>query len=156
MRHKRLLLDGATYHVISRTVAGEMLMGPEEMKELFQSVIRRAKEKYSFTVSDFTIMGNHFHFVIKPEGRDILPVIMQWILGVSAQAINKRLNRFGHFWFDRYKSWIVPNMRALQQLFEYIGNNPVRARIADRPEDWPFGGAYHRKIGDLSIISPCT
>lgn len=36
------------------------------MKELFLSVVKRAKGKYDFRLENLCVMGNHFHFIIKP------------------------------------------------------------------------------------------
>ncbi len=49
---------------------------------------------------------------------------------------NKRHGRRGFFWGDRFKSVIVENGETLVNCLAYIDLNPVRAGIADRPEDY--------------------
>ncbi len=49
---------------------------------------------------------------------------------------NKRRNRKGFFWGDRFKSVIVQEGETLVNLLAYIDLNPVRAGIVDKPEDY--------------------
>ena len=53
---------------------------------------------------------------------------------------NKKHDRKGYFWGDRYKSVIVEEGRTLINLLAYIDLNPVRAGIVKRPEDYRWSG----------------
>jgi REP element-mobilizing transposase RayT len=53
---------------------------------------------------------------------------------------NKKHNRKGYFWGDRYKSVIVEEGRTLINLLAYIDLNPIRAGIVKRPEDYRWSG----------------
>jgi REP element-mobilizing transposase RayT len=69
---------------------------------------------------------------------------------------NKRHNRRGFFWGERFKSLIVENGETLINCLAYIDLNPVRARIVDRPEDYRWSSlGYHvqtdNKEGLLSL-----
>jgi putative transposase len=70
--------------VTARANRKEMILDTNAMKELFLSVVKRAKEKYDFRLENFYIMGNHF--IIQPIRGESLSAIMQWILSVSAMA----------------------------------------------------------------------
>ena len=57
---------------------------------------------------------------------------------------NKRHNRQGYFWGDRFKSLIVQDGNSLINCLAYIDLNPVRAGIVDRPEDYRWSSiGYH-------------
>ena len=57
---------------------------------------------------------------------------------------NKRHNRRGFFWAERYKSVIVDNGETLINCLAYIDLNPVRAGLATRPEDYRWCSlGYH-------------
>ncbi|NCC84656.1 MAG: hypothetical protein EOM03_11090 [Clostridia bacterium] len=49
---------------------------------------------------------------------------------------NKKHNRKGYFWGDRYKSLIVEEGHTLINLLAYIDLNPIRAGIVKKPEDY--------------------
>jgi putative transposase len=152
MRRPRLLQDGALYHVTARANRKEMILDVDVMKELFLSVIKRAKAKYAFRLENFCIMGNHFHFVIKPLNGENLSAIMRWILSVFAMAFNKRMGFSGHVWGERFFSRIISSFNELMQVFEYIDTNPVRANQVEDRRVWHWGGLWHNRTGVREIL----
>jgi putative transposase len=104
MRRARQLKEGAKYHVMAHAHRREMVLESKELKEMFLEVVRRARKRYKFLIYNFCIMGNHFHFILKPLEDESLSRIMQWILSVFAIKYNKAFNFIGHVWYDRFKS----------------------------------------------------
>jgi putative transposase len=152
MRHPRKIEEGARYHVTSRANRKEMIFDSKGMRELFISVVKKAKRKYSFRLENFTIMGNHIHFIIQPSRGNNLSVIMRWILSVFAMAYNKITGLTGHVWGDRFFSRIIPNLRELLQTFEYIDNNPVKASLVINRCEWRWGGLWHDRTGQRDLV----
>ena len=56
---------------------------------------------------------------------------MRWINGGYARYFNKRYNRRGYVFQDRYKSLATQEMAYLCELIRYVHLNPVRAGIVD-------------------------
>ena len=153
MRRNRQLLEGAEYHVTVRINRGEKIFLVQEDRELFMAIFKRAKKKFTFSIRNFCIMGNHVHMLIKPGHGESLSKIMQWLLGVFAQAWNKRHGLSGHLWGDRFFSRILNGILDIMRVFLYIDYNPVIAGIVERPEQWEYGGLWHHKIGTTDITS---
>jgi putative transposase len=65
---------------------------------------------------------------------------MQLISGRVAQQYNRRRNRKGAFWTDRYHATAVGGMEHLLRCWTYIDLNMVRAGVVDHPSDWPVCG----------------
>ena len=62
---------------------------------------------------------------------------------------NKRHNRRGYFWGDRFKSVIVENGETLINCLAYIDLNPLRAGLVERPEDYRWNSmGYHIQTGN--------
>ena len=62
---------------------------------------------------------------------------------------NKRHNRRGYFWGDRFKSLVVENGETLINCLAYIDLNPVRAGLVERPEDYRWNSiGYHVQTGN--------
>lgn len=154
MRHSRVLQPDAEYHVVARANRREFIFDSPEIKELFLDVLRRAKKKYAFSVSNFCIMSNHFHLMIRPAAGESLSRIMQWILSVFAARFNRRFGYVGHVWYDRFKSKIIASFRHFLAAFFYIAANPVRANMVAGITDYPFSGLQHIRDGDFSILDP--
>ena len=152
MRKNRELLEGAEYHVSARINRGEMVFRIREDRELFMSIIKRAKRKFNFLLKNFCIMGNHIHFIIKPEAGNSLSKIMQWILGVYAQTWNKKHGLSGHLWGERFFSRIIKGIEDFLRVFLYIDQNPVAAGLVEQPGHWEYGGAWYQKNGFNDVI----
>jgi hypothetical protein len=61
-----------------------------------------------------------------------------------ARYYNKRNNRRGYFWGDRFKSVIVENGETLINCLAYIDLNPLRAGMVERPEQYRWNSlGYH-------------
>jgi putative transposase len=59
---------------------------------------------YPFTLYTLCIISNHVHYLLESEAPGDLPRIMHWLDWYSAMCCNRRLNRTGHFWEQRYHS----------------------------------------------------
>jgi len=88
----------------------------------------------------YCIMATHVHVLFDtadfPEAQ--LPKIMQQIKGRSAYLCNKILGRKGAFWRDESYDRYVRNTQELQRIVAYILDNPIKAGLVKRREDWPF------------------
>ena len=140
MRKPRRLIENGLYHVVARANRKEFIFYPDEIKLMFLAVVKEAKCKFHFSLTNFCIMNNHFHIMIKPGQGENLSRIMQWILSVFALRFNKRLGYTGHVWYDRFKSKIVAGFSDFLHTFRYIALNPVRAGIVGNPLAYPFNG----------------
>jgi putative transposase len=152
MRLPRKLKEGARYHVTARANRQEMILEAGDMKELFLSVVKRAKKKYDFRLENFCIMGNHFHFVIQPSRGQSLSAIMRWILSVFAMAYNRIKGLTGHVWGSRFFSRIIASLSEYLQVFEYVDNNPVKASQVEDRREWPWGGLWHDRRGCRDLV----
>jgi putative transposase len=154
MRKKRALKDYAIYHVIARTNRRERIFISAEIKEMFVNTMRRAKRVHGFTIRNFCVMGNHVHLLIEPFKGENLSRIMQWILGVFARQYNRRFHLIGHVWYDRFKSFILSTFRRFAVTFNYITENPIKAGIASKFDEYPYCGATLLSKGLCNIVGP--
>ncbi|MDR2150970.1 MAG: transposase [Spirochaetaceae bacterium] len=149
---------GLTYHVTSKVNRDAFELEPDEMKKLFLTVIAEAKTSkgFKFNLWNFCIMGNHFHFLITPEKGESLSEILKWIKMVFAIRWNKKHHKTGHFWGDRFFSREIKDEKDFWTVFEYIDQNPVAAKLVQKPEEWQYSGAYHREHGIMTVVSLVT
>jgi putative transposase len=82
-----------------------------------------------------------------PYLREKLSSLSEFIREIKvgfARFYNRRNNRRGYFWGDRFKSVIVEKGETLINCLAYIDLNPLRAGIVDRPEDYRWNSlGYH-------------
>ena len=143
MRKTREFVDGATYHVISRTNDKIRVFDCNVGKKIMILVIKDAKEKYGFKLHNFCIMPTHFHMLITPEKGTNLSRIMQWIKTHSAKRWNRIHGSKNHLWGDRFFARAIKDLREFFLIYDYIDQNPVKAGLAHTPYDWKTSGAYY-------------
>jgi len=91
----------------------------------------------------YCIMPNHIHIVFSPlpNSDDHYPsvtTIMQSLKAYTAREANKLLDRQGQFWQrESYDHW-VRNSNELRRIVLYVINNPVKAKLVDHWQDWPW------------------
>lgn len=153
MRRKRILKKGARYHVSIRVNNKEMLLKTVAAKTLFLALLRKAKQRYVFSIENYVIMGNHVHLLILPGTDESLSRIMQWLLSGFAMTYNKRFNRSGHFWGERFFSRVIESFYDYLNTFEYIDRNPIVAGLAGNEYGWKFSGVYEHRNGRNSLLT---
>ena len=147
MRKKRELIDGASYHVTSRTNNKCKVFECRVGRKMMLLILEKAKEKYGFHLSNFCIMPNHVHLLIKPADGTNLTTIIQWIKTKSAKCYNFHNGFIDHMWGERFFSRAIKNQTEFDTVMDYIDQNPVKAELVAKPSDWTASGAYYRKHG---------
>jgi REP element-mobilizing transposase RayT len=97
----------------------------------------------------WVVMPNHFHSLFSRAEEIKIWKIMQTFKSFTAHEANRILGRGGKFWFDEYFDRYMRNEKHFRSTVRYIENNPVKARLCSKPEDWPFSSAWFRARGKL-------
>ena len=139
-RQPRFTRENVKYHVTAKANRGEMSFEDAAIKELMIDIIKRAKQKYTFALDNFCLMDNHIHIMIYPGKGESLSKIMQWILGVFAAAYNRHKKQKGHVFGERFKSKIIETLQQYIRTYDYIANNPVKAKMVNHPTDYKYNG----------------
>jgi len=87
------------------------------------------------------VMPTHAHLLFTPlrnsEGWVVsLPEVMRLIKGRSAHFINRLLDRHGPVWQEESFDHVLRSNESLVEKVNYICQNPVRARLVCREEDY--------------------
>ena len=64
--------------------------------------------------------------------------ILKMIKGTSARSVNELRNSGGPVWQDESFDHVLRSNENLHEKVEYIRQNPVRRRLVQRPEDYPW------------------
>ena len=62
----------------------------------------------------------------------------------TSHEANKLLDQHGQFWMEDYFDRYVRDEKHFASAIAYIENNPVKARLCKKPEDWLFSSAWFR------------
>ena len=105
----------------------------------FLRLFAEATTRFAWKVSAFCLMPNHYHLVLTAPLTQ-LSAGMHRLNGLYAQGFNKRYDRPGHLFQNRFDARLVEGDRHLQAVCRYVVDNPVRARLCRRGESWPWCG----------------
>ncbi len=107
-----------------------------------------------YSLIDWCIMPNHVHILIRlMENQSLADIVRSW-KGGSAIEINRVLNRKGPLWQRDYYDRYVRDLDHLHDCIAYIRNNPVKAGLCGKPEDWPFSSVGVNWNGALALAGP--
>ena len=133
-------IPGEYLHIIVRGIGKQILFeDSSDYKRYLSSLIQYAQQE-DITILAYCLMENHVHLLIR-DTHGAVPVFMKKT-GVSyAQYYNRKYERTGHLFQDRYKSEIITDDAYLLSVFRYILNNPAKAGICEAAEySW---SSYH-------------
>jgi len=153
-RTARLILNNACYHIITRGNQKQDIFKEHEDFYVYLGLLSKYKKRFNSKIYGYCLMSNHVHLVIESE---MLNKFMHGVNLSYAQHFKYKYNTIGHFWQDRYKSFVIQKDEYLINCITYIEYNPVRAQIASRPEDYPFSSYQARILGKSdSLLDPIT
>lgn len=139
---RRLRIESLGYHhIYNRGVAKGNVFEDEKDKAKFIELMASIAREYKFNIHSFCLMDNHYHILVQ-NTRENLSSGMRQLNAQYATYFNKRHQRVGHLWQDRFKSWYVLDQKYLFTLFKYIENNPIKAGMSQRIGDYMFCSTY--------------
>ncbi len=134
-----------TFFVTTRTAGGRSLFQTDRMAGLMIEILRERMRTGKLTVHDFVIMPNHVHVLMTLPGETSLEKAMQLIKGGFSFRAKKELGFQGEIWQRSYSDVQVLDDPSFQNHRKYMDNNPVKAGLANSPEEYPNGTAYLKK-----------
>lgn len=147
-RSSRLSQKSVTgvYHIILRGINSQEIFYDDFDKEKFIKEVKKTKEKYKYELYAYVLMSNHVHMLIKDE-MDIISKAIQ-SLGISyAMYFNKKYERIGHLFYNRFHSKSVEDEKYLLNVHRYIHKNPLKDGIS-KIEEYKWS-SYQDYIGNL-------
>lgn len=127
-RQPRKKCNTKIYHCILRGINKQDIFLDKQDYLKFKKEIKITKEIFSYKLYSYVLMSNHIHLQIKDE-KDNLSKIMQSIQIRYADYFNKKYNRVGHLFQDKFKSQCVESDYYILNLQRYIHQNPIKAGI---------------------------
>ena len=137
---------GKTYHIYNRGVNKQLIFFDKENYIFFLKQF----DKYLSTKVDvlaYCLMPNHFHMLIRiinikdlndKEITNAVAKSFKDFMISYAKAINKKYNRTGALFQQKFKRKEISNDFYFSWLVQYIHMNPVKAGLCKNAADWRF------------------
>lgn len=136
---------GGIYHVIARGNNKEFIFRESIDKGYLVKQLKECSLSMGCRVYGYVLMGNHYHMILQTLDKK-LQEIMHQINNKYSKFFNGKYKRVGHVFQGRYKAVPVQDERYMLKLLRYVHQNPVRAGICMKVEDYKWSSdIYYRK-----------
>lgn len=153
-RIARVVMPNYPHHVTQRGTNKAEIFTDDEDRKMFLQWLKHWTNKTNTKILAYCLMDNHFHLLLLPEKEDGLGKTLHGATFRYAQYFNQKHNRSGRLWQNRYFSCPIDKDEYLWQAARYVEENPVRAGLVEKAEDWEWSSAKANaeRVGD-SILS---
>lgn len=141
-RMRRFSSPGSLVHIMARGIDGGMIFGEDEDRYEFLRRFALHRSDCGYECYAWCLMPNHYHLLLRTSETP-MSTLMRPLNGGYALWFNKKHDRRGYLFQDRFKSVLCQGMDYARELVRYIHLNPLRARIVDflsDLEEWKWSG----------------
>jgi len=129
------------------------LLATAEVHEAFIKYCRRAAE-FRIGVGRYVLMPDHIHLFVA-VGIGCTTTLGTWIKGLKRELDHVLLSieyrpvhvagqKLSSFWQPGFNDHLLRSDESYAEKWEYVFQNPVRAGLVARAEDWPYAGEIVR------------
>ncbi|MEA1926670.1 MAG: transposase [Candidatus Auribacterota bacterium] len=145
-RANRYIIPRQLYHITHRCHDRSYLLRFLHDRNVYRKWLRKGAARYGVSILGYCLTSNHIHLVAYAEQDGAISRLMQLVEGCVAQQYNRRKERKGAFWEDRFHCTLIDTGRYLWNCLTYIDLNMIRAGIVSHPEEWEWCG-YRELMG---------
>ena len=145
-RYPRNYIKTTYFHVIAQGINKNYIFEEKEDIKFYIEKMNKLKKECEVEIIAYCVMNNHVHMLLKTSIIENLSKFMQRLNTTYALYYNKKYQRVGYVFRNRYRSEGIYNDVYLHNCINYIHNNPVKARICSYPEEYPYSSYDKSKI----------
>lgn len=161
-RESRTPSGTGIYHVMMRGINHQDLFEDEEDYYQFLSSMDHARfqtNEKGVVITNcvyyaYCLMSNHIHLLIRERDEPIGGTIKR-IASSYVYYYNHKYMRDGHLFKERFRSEPVNDMEYFAILLRYIHQNPVKAHLVNRVEDYAFSSWHEYSRKETPLFSLC-
>lgn len=133
---------GSTVYFITASAWGHRsIFQTDRMANLFVDTLFHYRREHKFLIHEFVVMPNHVHLLFTPTGIPLEKAV-QFIKGGFSYRVRKELELNLEIWERGYVDHRVRDAEDYARHVVYVKENPVRARLVERAEDYIYSSAH--------------
>lgn len=145
-RLARIVLPGIPYHVTQRGNRRQQTFFEDGDYALYRDLLAEAARRAGSEIWSYCLMPNHVHLIVVPSHEDGLRRTLADAHRRYTGFVNARERWTGHLWQGRFGA-VAMDEAHLAAAARYVALNPVRARLVERAEDWPWSSSRAHLAG---------
>lgn len=127
-RKARLDAPGTLHHVIVRGIERRDIVNDKTDRKDFVRRLGELAVDTETAIYAWALMSNHAHILLRSSEFGLSGFMRRLLTGYAIR-FNRRHNRYGHLFQNRYKSIICDEDAYFRELVRYIHLNPLRANL---------------------------
>ncbi|MCI9087471.1 MAG: transposase [Clostridia bacterium] len=138
------------YHVILRSINQQEIFYDNIDRSKFLNCLKVTKEKYQYDLYSYILMNNHVHLLIMDKENNLSKII-QSLATSYAMYFNKKYQRIGHVFYNRFKSKKIESLPYLLNVIRYIHFNCEKAKMCEF--DKFYWSSYHEFFRSATLVN---
>ena len=130
--------ETSIFHIITQGINKIYIFDKTEDINYYIKLIKRIEKEQDIEIIAYCIMNNHAHMLIKTKNVSEMSKYMQRVNTSYGKYYNNKYDRVGYVFRDRYKAEGIYTEKHLYNCISYIYNNPVKAGICNKPEQYTY------------------
>ena len=141
----RIVLPGVPFHITQRGNYRQDIFFCDDDRQLYLSMLAQYSEENELELLGWCLMSNHVHLLAIPHDEHAMAQALQGAHSRYSLTVNARHRRSGHLWQSRFYSSPIAETHLFGVL-KYIELNPVRARMVEGAEEYPWSTAMYLSL----------
>ena len=139
-RQPRRPIANGIYHVLNRGNCRMDIFTKPGDSQSFLELLEEVRRRYGMRILGYCLMHNHWHLVLRPRQGEDLSRFIGWVGTTHVRRWREHRGNTGegHLYQGRFKSFLVQSNEYFLTLMRYVEGNPLRARMVERAEEWPW------------------
>ena len=153
-RYPRNTIQTSYLHVMTQGIERSYIFTKDEDIKYYIKIMYELREEYDIKIIAYCIMNNHAHILVKINSIDSLSKYMQRLNTKYGKYYNKKYNRVGFVFRNRYKSEGIYSEDHLYNCIKYIYDNPVKAGICINASEYAYSNykKYNHKLENNDYV----
>jgi hydroxymethylpyrimidine kinase/phosphomethylpyrimidine kinase len=145
-RLSKIFTEDPIYFVTTNTKGRNNILDNPRVHKILREEWDAALDRHGWAIGSYVIMPDHVHFFCKPTHEAIkLSALMQHWKQWTSKRIKKDLKMDEAVWQSEFFDHVLRSHESYSEKWNYVEQNPVRAGLVERAEDWSYLGFIHYK-----------
>jgi REP element-mobilizing transposase RayT len=134
-------IEPQVYFITTCTFRRRPILAAPQTAAILKSEWESAPARHGWNVARYVIMPDHVHFICAPwqEASSLEIFVGKWKEWTAKRMI-RELNCTRPVWQLEFSDHLIRSEESCAEKWNYVYQNPVRAGLVERPEDWPYSG----------------
>ncbi|MFN7966236.1 MAG: transposase [Acidobacteriota bacterium] len=145
-RTARIVVPGYPFHIVHRGNHRKPVFYSDADRQVYLRLLLTEARRYGLEIWAYCLMLNHIHLLGVPLDAEALADAIGNTHRAYARYIHESRGWTGHLWANRFRSSLLDE-QYLWDAVRYVENNPVRAKLVERAELYPWSSAAAHSFG---------